>query len=142
MNLVFLILNEFIIGLHTASRILKIVKDKAKYRLMFRDFVIFLGTHLYLELTTCAESFQKRFYFHFTPSCIYPCTFFFLFLFHPFLSFYISLLIIFSFEMLYLMAFCQKGRLKDPHISASDLCSYPHSHRVAKQVSSLFGRSR
>lgn len=70
--------------------------------------------------------------------------FFYLFSFHPFFffSFYISLLIIFSFEMLYLMAFCQKGRLKDTHISASNLCSYPHSHRVAKQVSGLFGRSR
>lgn len=88
-NLVFLVFNEFIIGLHTVPRILKIVKDKVKYRLMFQDFVIFLGTHLYLELTfTCAESFQKRFYFHFTLSCIYTYTVFFLpFLVSPFLLF-------------------------------------------------------
>lgn len=145
MNLVFLILNEFIIGLYTASRILKIVKDKAKYRLMFRDFAIFLGTHLYLELTsTCAESFQKRFYFHFTHLAFtHTLRVFFFFSFSCFtfsalsLFLYLSAYNLFSFEMLYLMAFCQKGRLKDTHVSALEslfISSFSQSCKTGERL--------
>lgn len=112
---------------------------------MFRDFAIFLGTHLYLELTsTCAESFQKRFYFHFTHLAFTHTLrglFFFSFSCFTFsalsLFLYLSAYNLFSFEMLYLMAFCQKGRLKDTHVSALEslfISSFSQSCKTGERL--------
>lgn len=112
---------------------------------MFRDFAIFLGTHLYLELTsTCAESFQKRFYFHFTHLAFtHTLRVFFFFSFSCFtfsalsLFLYLSAYNLFSFEMLYLLAFCQKGRLKDTHVSALEslfISSFSQSCKTGERL--------